>query len=123
MPLPEKQTRIRLLDKEFRVNCEPEQAPSLQEAASYLDKQMNLIKQTGRVVSVERIAMMAALNIAHELVVLKKENAQEDVTGIQERLHALHTKIDSAIADHFKPYGKMTSEARAKELSSEKSFT
>jgi cell division protein ZapA len=65
----------------------------LLESARYLDQQMRAIRQGGKVIGVERIAVMAALNIAHELIQLgeKTERGGQD---LQERLHRLAVKLD-----------------------------
>jgi cell division protein ZapA len=63
---------VRILEKEFRVACSESQELALRDAAQYLDKQMRLIRQSGRVIGLERIAVMAALNITNELLTLKK---------------------------------------------------
>lgn len=88
---------VRILEKEFRVACSESQESVLREAAQYLDKQMRTIRQTGRVIGLERIAVMAALNIANELLTLKKTAFEPD-EAFSERLRLLQEKIDSVLA-------------------------
>ena len=74
------QVNIRILDKDYRIACEPHEQEGLHESARLLDGKMREIRQTGRVIGTDRIAVMAALNIAHDLVQLQK------VTSIQDNL-------------------------------------
>ena len=58
---------IRVLGKEYRIACAEEERDDLLESARYVDQKMREIRDTGKVVGMDRIAVMAALNIAHEL--------------------------------------------------------
>ena len=64
---------VSILGKEYQVACPAEQHAELLLSARYLDEQMRAIRATGKVIGLERIAVMAALNIAHEL--LRTSNA------------------------------------------------
>lgn len=64
---------VGILGKEYQVACPAEQHAELLLSARYLDEQMRAIRATGKVIGLERIAVMAALNIAHEL--LRTRNA------------------------------------------------
>ncbi|MBI2791460.1 MAG: cell division protein ZapA [Gammaproteobacteria bacterium] len=88
---------VRILEKEFRVACPKNQEVALREAAQYLDKQMRLIRQSGRVIGLERIAVMAALNISNELLSLKNTAFEPD-EAFAERLKLLQEKIDNVLA-------------------------
>ena len=59
---------VKILDKEYQVACPPEQQAELLLSARHLDEQMRAIRATGKVIGLERIAVMAALNISHELL-------------------------------------------------------
>lgn len=96
MKANDKGTFVSILDKEFCINCPADKEVSLKNAASYLDKQMRQIRKTGRVIGLERIAVMAALNIAHELLALK-ENRENRVADFSDRIKLLQTKIDEAL--------------------------
>jgi len=63
---------VSILDKEYQVACPPEQQAELLVSARYLDQQMRGIRESGKVIGLERIAVMAALNISHELLVARK---------------------------------------------------
>ena len=89
---------VNILDKEYQVACPPEQEAELIVSASYLDKQMRSIRETGKVIGLERIAVMAALNISHELLQASEQDqvpADDSVTG--DAVTALTRKIDEAI--------------------------
>lgn len=58
---------IRILDKEYQVNCPPEEKDALLKSASYLDERMRTIRNSGTVIGLERIAVMAALNLTYDL--------------------------------------------------------
>lgn len=87
---------VSLLDKEYRFSCSTEKEALLKEAAQLLDYQMHHIRKSGRVIGTERIAVMAALNIAHELLALK-HSREKPVTDLQDRIKMLHEKIDDAL--------------------------
>ena len=59
---------VSILDKEYQVACPDDQQSELIVSAKYLDKQMRSIRDTGKVIGLERIAVMAALNISFELL-------------------------------------------------------
>ena len=91
---------VSILDKEYQVACPPEQEDQLLGSAKYLDKRMRDIRDTGKVIGLERIAVMAALNISHELLQQVEEEIPEaspsdidpgNVTHLQHKIdEALH---------------------------------
>lgn len=110
MSVGDKGVCVRILEKEFRVVCLPEQEQALRDAAQYLDKQMKHIRQGGRVIGVERIAVMAALNIANELLTLKSKPPEESETFVQ-RLKVLQEKIDGVLAQDLKGVANANSDS------------
>ena len=91
---------VSILDKEYQVACPPEQEAELIVSASYLDKQMRSIRETGKVIGLERIAVMAALNISHELLQASEQDdasAEGDAGATDEAVSSLSRKIDEAI--------------------------
>ena len=58
---------VRIMDKDYHIACPASESANLERAAEYLDAKMRGIRRTGKVVGAERIAVMAALNITHEL--------------------------------------------------------
>ncbi|MDJ0877043.1 MAG: cell division protein ZapA [Halieaceae bacterium] len=91
---------VSILDKEYQVACPPEQEAELIVSASYLDKQMRSIRETGKVIGLERIAVMAALNISHELLQASEQEdtlTAADTGATDEAVSSLARKIDEAI--------------------------
>ena len=84
---------VNILDKEYKVTCPPEAKDSLLIAARALDDKMKEIRLTGKVYGTERIAVMAALNLTHELLQEGEKSSHFDST-----LQAMHEKIDAAIS-------------------------
>ena len=82
---------IDILDKSYQVACEPEQEQELQQAARDLDDQMRAIRSTGKVIGLERVAIMAALNLSHQVLLLQSgvqlDDSQEDqIKGMTSRI-------------------------------------
>ncbi len=87
---------IKVLDKEFRIACPESEQASLMESANYLSDKMREVRDTGKVIGMDRIAVMTALNLAHELLQSKSE--QVDFThNFGHRLELLQDKIDTAL--------------------------
>lgn len=86
---------VKILDKDYQVACPPEQEPALIKAARHLDQQMRGIRSSGKVVGLERIAVMAALNISHELLERGTEAAEAGPAG--ERVKKLTDRVDQAL--------------------------
>jgi len=89
---------VKILDKEYQVACPEDREAELTASARYLDKQMRKIRDTGRVIGVERIAVMAALNISYELLQTSAGEAAADAPG-PDSLKRLHRKLDDALYD------------------------
>ncbi|WP_029134701.1 cell division protein ZapA [Sedimenticola selenatireducens] len=88
---------VRILDKEYRVACNQGEEDSLIAAARLVDQKMREIRSSGKVLGTDRIAVMASLNLAHEL--LEKQNHKNDVNGsINTRLRNMQQKIDAALS-------------------------
>lgn len=89
---------IKLLDRELRVACPEGERGELLDAVAYLDKKMREIRDGGKVASVERIALMAALNITHELLKTKVGRGF-DLADFARRMDTMQAAIDAAIAE------------------------
>src|SRR5690348_8281707 len=92
---------VNLLGRSYRVACEEGERESLLQAVAYLDGKMNEIRRAGKVMGAERIAVMAALNVAHELLTVKL-GAGFDVGQAKRRLSAIESRLDEAIAKQEK---------------------
>ncbi len=88
---------VSILGKEFMVACPEEERAALAAAAKYLDHKMREIQETGRVIGAERCAIMAALNIANELLELRRQ-PNGLTPELDKRLKFLHNKIDRALS-------------------------
>ncbi|SRR5665647_1987317 len=93
-----KTLEIKLLDRELRVACPEEERGELLEAVAFLDKRMRDIRDAGKIASVERIALMAALNITHELLGMKVGRGI-DLADFKRRMSSMQTAIDEALAE------------------------
>jgi len=90
-----------VLDKEYQVSCKEDERADLEAAAIHLDHKMNAIRQSGRIVGLDRIAVMAGLNISHDLIT--ENNKKSGLTlGINERIKALQNKVDFAVNNFSK---------------------
>jgi cell division protein ZapA len=87
---------VRILDKEYFVGCPPDERNDLLESAEYLNKKMREIRDTGKVVGADRIAVMAALNMANELLRLRKLD-QEIQGAVSGRVKNMRERVESAL--------------------------
>jgi cell division protein ZapA len=87
---------VHILDREYTVGVEPGERNSLMSAAKLLDNKMREVRGTNRMAAVDRVAVLAALNLAHELQQLRDEsNAREK--ELSRTLADLHRKLDSVL--------------------------
>jgi len=96
-----KTLEVTLLGRSYRVACEESEREALLQAVAYLDGKMNEIKSAGKVAGSERIAVMAALNIAHELLSTKLGNGF-DIGQAKRRISSIEAQLDSALAKQEK---------------------
>ena len=89
---------VSIMGREYRVACPPDQEKELLEAVVYLDRKMREIREQGKVVGVESIAVMAALNVAHELLVIRGDGAF-DIVGFKRKIESMQAAIDGALYD------------------------
>ncbi len=90
---------IQILDKEYVVSCPQEDEDSLLTAAQLLNSQMQEIRDSGKIIGAERIAVMAALNIANELQQQKAGNSSYTYS-VSTRIRALQDKVDTALGKY-----------------------
>ena len=96
-----KSLQIAIMGREFRVACPEEEQAGLLEAVDYLNKKMLEIRDGGKVIGLERIAIMAALNIAHELL-STKVGGSFDMAEMKRRMNRMGTVIDQAMSEQAK---------------------
>lgn len=87
---------VHILDREYRVACREEDKEALLAAARYLSDKMREIRDSGKIVGVDRIAVMAALNITNEFLTEREEHSRVR-RGSDERIRALVERIDEAL--------------------------
>jgi cell division protein ZapA len=87
---------VNILDKIYRINSPAGEQATLKQAADYLDKKMREIRNAGKNMETERVAVLAALNICHELFTRGKQT--EDTSKFAQALQLLIGKIDRVIA-------------------------
>ncbi len=89
---------VTIMGRTYKVACSEEERNALLSAVAYLDRKMGEIKSTGRVGSAERIAVMAALNITHELLSSRNNASGFDIEGLRRRMAAMEATLDQALA-------------------------
>ena len=87
---------VRIMDREYRVMCTPEERRGLMEAALYLDAQMREIRESGKLTSMEKIAVMCALNLSDELLKSRQENLDRR-EKIDQRVGDLAKRLQAAV--------------------------
>ncbi len=92
--------QVSIMGREFRVACTPDEQKSLLEAVEYLNRKMQEIKDQGKVTGMDRLAIMAALNISHEFLTIRFGNF--DVSEFKRRMASIETTLDQALADQEK---------------------
>jgi len=92
------QVSVRILDKEYQVACPVDERTDLLDSAEIVNAKMREIRDTGRIVGLDRIAVMAALNMANDLMHAKARD-QELEGGISHRLKLISDRVDHALSD------------------------
>ena len=87
---------VRIMEKEYVVACPYEERSALLDAAEFLNARMREIRDTGKVVGLDRIAVMAALNLAHEYLKGKERESKVD-NGVGQRVRALRERVEGAL--------------------------
>jgi len=85
------------MGRAFKVACPPEDRAGLLEAVDYLDRRMQEIKDGGKIANLERIAIMAALNITHEFLTTRVGGF--DVGDFKRRINDMNKEIDQVMSD------------------------
>ena len=90
---------VRLLDKEYQVACPEDEKAALLESAEFLNRRMREIRDSGKQVGLDRIAVMAALNLSHEMLQDRSSSAQAD-EQLLGRIRLLNDKLAGALGAH-----------------------
>ncbi len=92
-----KPVSVTILGKEYLVACPENERSELLTSANYLDKKMREIRDGGKVIGTDRIAVMAALNMAHEVLHQKTGPVTNVSNEVEGRIKSLQTKIEDAL--------------------------
>ena len=88
---------VKILDRHYQIKCPLDQTQALQESATYIDQQMRKFRQNSQVNNTERVAIITALNLCHELMQLRKQkNNYIDV--MNQRIQDLQHRIENFLA-------------------------
>jgi cell division protein ZapA len=87
---------VRLLDREYQVACPMDERSDLLDSAEYLDAKMREVRDAGSVVGLDRVAVISALNIANELIKLRRNGGSLDV-DLGSRLRGLRERVELAL--------------------------
>ncbi|HZP85493.1 MAG TPA: cell division protein ZapA [Burkholderiales bacterium] len=87
---------MNILDRSYRIACKPEEEAGLLQAVDYLDGKMRELRDSGKALGNERIAVLAALNITHELLTLRLGNGF-DIGAFKRKMNSMVRSIDQAI--------------------------
>ena len=96
-----KTIEVNLLGRNYKIACEDGEREALLEAVAYLDGKMGEIRKAGKVNGTDRIAVMAALNIAHEFLSVKLGNGF-DIGQAKRRISSIEAKLDEVLAQQDK---------------------
>ena len=89
---------VSILGKDYRIACEPGDEDALIKAARFLDGRMREIRSNGNVIGTDRIAVMTALNLAHELL-SQKDLEDSAATTANKRIRSMRERIELALND------------------------
>jgi cell division protein ZapA len=89
---------VTILDREYQFTCEPGERNALREAAAFLDDRMREVKAAGKLMALERIAVMTALNLSDELLRLRQYDEQRQDL-IDKRIRSLNHQLDDALGN------------------------
>jgi len=94
--------KVNILDREFLVACPPEERAELLESADFLSARMRDVRDSGKIVGIERIAIMVALNITHEMLQARREAdsghaASDRLARLDRRIQDFLAEVDSAL--------------------------
>lgn len=87
---------VQILDKEYCIACPTNERANLESAARYLDGKMREIRSSGKVIGADRVAVMAALNITHDLL-HKQQHLDEQASSTRDHVRDLLVRVDHAL--------------------------
>jgi cell division protein ZapA len=97
---PSEPITVDILDHEYQFACRADEREALKEAAVFLDERMRSIRGAGRLMALERIAVMTALNLSDDLLKLQK-NEKHRQENVDSRIRMLVDELDDALDDQL----------------------
>ncbi|MCZ8014282.1 MAG: cell division protein ZapA [Limnobacter sp.] len=94
---------VKIMGREFKIACKPEERAALQQAVNIVETRMSTIRDTGKVVGLDKIAVMAALQIAHESLVGSNPSNPVlglDIETIERKIKAIEQIAEAGLEDH-----------------------
>lgn len=88
---------VRILEKEYQFSCAVEERAALLDSAEYLNSEMRKIRDSGKVIGLDRIAVMASLNMANELLKARSRDTSGD-TDVVHRIRVLRERVEASLA-------------------------
>jgi len=86
---------VKIMDSLYKIKCPPEKISDLKESSLYLENKMREIYESTKIASIDRIVVIAAINIAHELLNQQKQK-DNYIDAMNQRIQELHDKIENA---------------------------
>ena len=87
---------VSILDKDYKINCSPEEVTALMKSSNYVDSKMREIKSGAAILSLDRIAVMTALNLANEFLA-EKTKTNSVIDSKSDEINQLTAKLDQAL--------------------------
>ncbi len=91
---------VTIMDRKFEVVCPPEQIKELHEAARHLDQLMRQTRDASNLVGIDRIAVISALNLSHQLIDIKRNN-NDAIHDMSDRINKLQERVEQTLSDEL----------------------
>ncbi len=96
MSISDDNISVEILGKSYKVKCPIERVSELRKAAAYVDKEMRQIRDSGKVIGIERIAIITALNISYQLL-NSEQKENKDIDSMSKRIFDMQKRIEQAL--------------------------
>ena len=93
---PYSRVSVRILEKDYQFSCAPDERAALLDSAEHLNNEMRKIRDSGKVIGLDRIAVMAALNMANELLKARSRDTSLD-SDVVHRLRSIRERDESSL--------------------------
>jgi len=98
MGTKQKTIDVSIMGRSYKVACADDERDALRAAVEYLDLKMSEIKRAGKITGTERIAVMAALNISHELLSCRESGGGFDIEALKRKMNSMKATLDATLA-------------------------